>query len=243
MNFREVTDAIGLEYGLGAQHIAQIAEGKGKKPGQRLLRRIPGHDNRSKLVVPSRTGDAVACCFAPSEDREKANELPEEERKLLLSDHLKRATIPATQVVASYLPVMSLGSFCVLLYVTNNLSKIAYEGQPTSELAEELGISNLPRHLMLLGPGNPKRKGLGLLGFEPNMKDLRVTLPNPSPTGLQLMMLTVSALLQRPAAELRMPKAEAIEALPSPEDIENLSDEDFEYFGTGLTKNTLQLGA
>ena len=233
MSFHEVADAVGLEYGAAAQHIAQIAEGKGKKPGQGLLKRIPGPDRRSKLVTISRTGKAVACCFALEEERQGARDFAEEDRNRMLSEHLRRSTLPALQAVVSFSSTLSLGSLCVLLYVAVNQQKIGLEGRPIYELAEELMISNLPRHLMLLGPGNLKRTGFSLLKFEPHLRDLRITLPDLSDKGLKLMVSLASGLLERPAAPLRRPKAEAIEALASPEEVDTLSDDDFEYFDEG----------
>ena len=229
----ELSEIMKLDYGAGAQHVAQIAEGKNKAKGQRLLRQIPGPTKRTKLVSISRTGKAVACRFAPSEEREIVGKLPAGERNAQLSEHLKKTTLPAVRTMTSFSPVMSLGSFCVLLYITTHQNKIAFEGPRVSDISEELGISNVPRHLTILGAGNLKRKGFGLVEFEQNSKVLRVTLPRPSQKCLDLMMPLASALLQRPAKQLRQPKAEAAQALPTPEDIKTLLDEDFNYFSDG----------
>ncbi|WP_171239234.1 hypothetical protein [Ruegeria sp. HKCCA5491] len=116
-----------------------------------------------------------------------------------------------------------------MLYVTLKQSEIGFEGQPLREISSSIGISNVPRHISFLSDGTPKRKGLGLIELAQNPEDRRLTLPKPSEAGIELMTAISCRLLHRPAAELRRPKPEAIEALDFPDDVAKLKKGDYDY--------------
>ncbi len=230
MGFREVAEVAEIEYGQATHQIAQLADGKGSDPGLNLLVRQREEGRRSSFVVSSRTGKAIACRYVLSAERDRAVTLDADERAELLAEHLKQSILPALHEITTRSQRLSLGSFCVLLYVTLKQFEIGFEGQPLREISSSIGISNVPRHISFLSDGTPKRKGLGLIDLAQNPEDRRLTLPKPSEAGIELMAAISSRLLHRPAAELRRPKPEAIEALESPDDVVKLKKGDYDYF-------------
>lgn len=216
MGFREVAEAAEIEYGQATHQIAQLADGKGSDPGLKLLVRQKEEGRRSSFVEPSRTGKAIACRFAMPSERDRALTLDADERAELLVEHLKQSILPALREITTRTHGLSLGSFCVLLYVTLKQSEIGFEGQPLREISSSIGISNVPRHISFLSDGTPKRKGLGLIELAQNPEDRRLTLPKPSEAGIELMTAISSRLLHRPVAELRRPKPEAIRGFGFP---------------------------
>lgn len=233
MGFREVANSAEIKYGQATHQIAQLADGKGSDPGLKLLVRQKEEGRRSSFVKPSRTGKAIACCYALPEERDSALTLDAVKRSEMLAAHLKQSILPAFNEVTSRAQGLSLGSFCVLLHVTLKQFEIAFEGRPLHEVSSSIGISNVPRHISFLSEGTPKRKGLGLIELTRNPEDRRLTLPKPSEAGIELMTAVCSRLLHRPAAQLRRPKPTSIEALDAPVDAATLKKDDFDYIDPG----------
>lgn len=229
LRFLDVATAANLDYELAAHQIAHLAEGRRGGAGLKLLERLHGPDSRTKVVIASRSGKAVACRFALKQHREAALGLSEDERTQRLGDHLQQSVLPGVQTIAKLAPGLSLGTVCVLLYIGLNQKRFGYEGKTFQRITKSLGISNVARHLTILGEGNDKLDGMGLIEFFQRSDDKRKKFPRPSRTGMGLLVNLASALLREPAAMIKQPRAEAVEALASPEDVETLSDEDYVF--------------
>ncbi len=129
-------------------------------------------------------------------------------------------------------PNINMTAFCVLLYVTQHNERFAYYGDPAAIIAQALDITNLPRNLEKLSIEN----GVGLLELQKNPRDRRVRLPNLSARGLELMANIAAKIRNQPPSPVSRPKPESLERAPSPENVRDFSQEDFDIFDIDAIK-------
>lgn len=208
ITYQDAAEQTGQEYAATAHQIASLADGRGKQAGLGLLQRLPGAHSRARRVhCTAEAMDHVAQFAAePGGSVERVLNV--------LAAILTRA------------PKMSLGTLCVYLYIATHQARFAYDGEPAKIIATDLGISNLPKHLKILEFGTDQAPAL--LGFHTHDYDQRIRLPYLTKDGLVLHYDLVHALTGRPVAKPRMPQPQALDRLETPEDIDQLADEDFD---------------
>lgn len=219
VTYERFADLTAQPYNSAAIQAAQLCDGRGNLTGLRLLRRVPGADRKQKLLLPSRTGRAVARVFCGS---------PE------VSDHdcatyLSKTILPVLQMVRQQAPTLKLGTFCVLLAVTQNAERFGAWGDPSGLIAEQLGLSNLPKHFEHLSSGSDKRPGLELVELQKHPHNRRITLPKLTTKGVQLVANIAAALQHKSPSAVRFPKEEKLRDAPSPNDVRAFSDDDFDF--------------
>lgn len=129
-------------------------------------------------------------------------------------------------------PNINMTTFCVLLYVTQHNERFAYYGDPAAKIAQALDITNLPRNLEKLSVGN----GAGLLELLKSPRDRRVTLPKLSTRGLELTANIAATLREQKPSPVSRPKPESLERAPTPNDVKNFSQDDFDAIDIGTLK-------
>lgn len=214
--FASLTDQ---PYNSAAIQAAQLSDGRGALAGLRLLRRVPGTDRKQKLLLPSRTGRAVARVFCASPDVSDQD----------CAKYLSETILPVFDMVREQAPSIKLGTFCVLLAVTQYAERFGAWGDPSGLIAAELELSNLPRHFENLSSGSDKRPGLDLVELQKHPKNRRITLPKLTEKGLRLVANIAAALQHKPPTAVRFPKEEKLRDARSPEEVKDFSDDDF-YF-------------
>lgn len=219
VSYEYFTQATGQVYNSAAIQVAQLSEGHGRRVGLRLLRRVPGSDRKQKLLELSRTGRAVArlfCDVSGCEDQDCA-------------EYLSATILPVFEVVRREAPGINLGTLCVLLAVTQNAERFGAWGDPSGIIAEKLGVSNLSKHFEHLSSGSEKRPGLGLVELQRHAQNRRIVLPKLTEKGLRLVANIAAALQHKPPSAVRFPKEDRLHAVPSPDDVQTLSDDDFNF--------------
>lgn len=206
-------------YNSAAIQAAQLSEGRGKLTGLRLLRRVPGADRKQKLLLPSRTGRAVARVFCGS------HEVSDQD----CAKYLLETIVPVFHMVRQQAPTLKLGTFCVLLAVAQNAERFGARGDPSGLIAEQLGLSNLPKHFEHLSSGSDKRPGLELVELQKHPHNRRITLPKLTGKGVQLVANIAAALQHKPPSAVRFPKEDKLREAPSPDDVKAFSDDDFDF--------------
>lgn len=206
-------------YNSAAIQAAQLSDGRGELAGLRLLRRVPGADRKQKLLLLSRTGRAVARVFCGSPDVSDQD----------CAKYLTETILPVFHMVRQQAPSIKLGTFCVLLAVTQNAERFGARGDPSGLIAVQLGLSNLPRHLEYLSSGSNKRPGLGLVELQKHPQNRRITLPKLTEKGLRLVANIAAALQHKPPSAVRFPKEEKLRDARSLDEVKEFSDDDFDF--------------
>jgi len=136
-------------------------------------------------------------------------------------------TVNALNAVLDRNPKITLGSLCTYLYVATHQENFAYAGQPVREIAQKLQISNLPKHMKVLEFGIEGAPASRLIGFHINEYDQRIRLPRLTESGIILQCEIVATLTEQRVEPPRSPNAAALDALASPDDVDQLTDDDF----------------
>lgn len=238
LSYEDVARAADQEYIQALHHIELLSTGRRGHVGPELLIRREVEDSRSKLVTLSATGRTLARLFAYS-DRDH----PEFEH---IAKEIKKGPLLALGEIHQRLPGISLGTLTVLLQVGIMQEEFGIYGVPAKRIAETLGISNMPRHLALLGDGVKKRgepqfetarraktapeKRLGyrVIQFVTSVDDARVKLPEMTPKGHTVLTEVARALCGGNVEIARRIKPEVLEALESPDDMDDLDESAFE---------------
>lgn len=203
-------------YEATAHQIGGLSEGRGKRPGQKLLVRCG--DTGARQVSCSMLGTAIARRFVtPGLSNPEA-----------CRDDLRTRILPAIDAALARQP-FSLGTFCVYLYVATHQKDFAVEGRPTRAISEGTGVHNLARHFRLL-EGDRASPSKGLLRFEHHDYDGRTRLPRLSDAGLRLEVDLVEAVTGRAVPQVRLPRPEALDRLDSYDDIDQLDEADFTFW-------------
>ncbi len=218
--YQDLADMTGQDYTPLAHQIAALADGRDRHTGLGLLERQPGRHARARLVTCTPEGRNFAQRFViprkmPAPDGAEA------------SLRLDRS-LSALDAVLERNPKLSLGTFCVYLFIATHPEDFAYEGLPTRIIAEALTLSNLPKHLKILETGIKGAPPSQLIGFHINEYDQRIRLPFLTKAGVALQCALVAALTGKTVEAPRLPHATALDHLESPEDIAQLTDEDFD---------------
>lgn len=171
------------------------------------------------MLLPSRTGRAVARVFCGDPDVSDQD----------CASYLSETILPVFHMVRQEAPGLKLGTFCVLLAVTQNAERFGARGDPSGLITEQLGLSNLPKHFEHLSSGSDKRPGLELLELQKHPHNRRITLPKLTANGLRLMANIAAALRHKPPSAVRFPKEEKLRAASSPDDVKKFSDDDFDF--------------
>lgn len=216
--YEDFARSTGQAYNTAAIQAAQLSEGRGKLAGLRLLRRVPGADRKQKMLELSRTGKAIAQLFhgAPGcSDQECA-------------EYLSTTILPVLDLLRKEAPSLALGSFCVFLAVTQNAERFGARGDASGLIADQLGLSNLPKHFEHLASGSDKRPGLELVELQRHAQNRRIVLPKLTNKGLRLVANIAAGLQHKPPSLVRYPKEAKLRTAASPDDVRAFSDDDFD---------------
>lgn len=222
MAYGELSETTGQTHRTTQIQAALLSDGRGKQPGMHLLVRVQGDDRRLKLLITSPAGDAVARRFLA--DREVADFKNAHKREL------SETVLPAIAHVLSIAPEIKLGTFCVLLYIVEHNPKFALDGLPSVTITNDLGISNLPRHIAVLSSGGKTGKDLGLVEMISDRgPDKRVVVPSLTGKGLQLMANVAAALQQKRPDPVKTPKPERLADDATHADVNAFGDDDWNF--------------
>lgn len=225
--YDDVAQATDLKYELAAHQIGQLAEGRAGQPGARLLCRVSVESSRLKTVQLSRLGYAVARRFVPVAEAEEMR-LSEVDCQTGLTNFLQGSTLPGLNIINDALPGVSLGTLSVLLYIATHQSDFGFEGTPAKQIAKDLGVPNLHRHLMLLMEGKEDWTARKLVAATPHKKNSRIILPELTDDGYRLISELAAAVVGETAIMPRRAKTPRLEELASPKDMKKLDDDDFD---------------
>lgn len=220
LTYQEVADLVGQPYVPLAHQIAALSDGRDKAPGLGLLSRQQGRHARARVVTCSDVGLSNIRPFIVQKGQSADGEIGE-------ADALSR-TLTALNAVLEHNPRLTLGSFCVYLFIATHQEEFGYVGEPVKIISRELELSNLPKHLKILEISAAKSTSSGLIGFQKNEYDQRIQLPFLTPAGVALQCALVTALTGKEAVTPKVPRAEALDGLDSPADVPTLAPDDFE---------------
>ncbi len=206
-----------------------LSDGRGRRPGLKLLRRVSGEDRKQKKLEASRTGYALARLFVKTAISKAVFENKGAvDEKYILSDQLYSRILPSLRLALNVASDIQLSTFCVLLYVCQNQEKFGYQGEHSSVIAQKLGLSNLSRSLDRLAEGYAGYLGYKLLELHKKSTDRRVTLPSLSDAGARLMSDIAAQLRQKPPSVVLKPKPESLHRAKGPSEIKDFDDGDFD---------------
>lgn len=222
LTFSEVAALTGQSYSVTSIQLAILSDGRGKQPGLKLIRRVPGDDRRQKKVILTRAGAIMAGLFIPNPEgrRVSPDDLP----------ILRLNVLPAVRLLHKEAPNITLGTLCVLLYIIQHNQRFGFEGVPSVTISQDIGISNLPRHLENLSTGRRSREGLGFVEMiSGNAHDRRVVVPRPTDKARDLMANVAATLQQKKPSPVKIAKPDALKNAASPADVDNFNDDDFDF--------------
>lgn len=232
LSYEDVAHETDQDYIQALHHIELLSTGRRNQNGPELLIRSRTENSRVKRVMLSEKGANALRVFALSARRH-----PDFAR---VSEELGQGPLQAIDEVVKYLPGISLGTLTVFLNVGLMQREFGFDGLPANKLAKKLHISNLPRHLAILGAGlkkrdgqkkrekPEKRTGYDVIRLVVSEDDGRVKLPEVTGKGHEVLTAIASAVMGENAHSPKRAKATALTALESPDDIDNLDDVDFE---------------
>lgn len=224
--YETLVEAMGVPYASVAALAAQLSEGRGRRRGLMLLKRLPGSDRRQLVLGTTKLGRAVARRFAMI----GADQIDQTR----VHSRLRDALLPALSVARDQAPHLPLSTFCVLLCIAEHAKDFGGEGQPANLISKRTGIVNLPKHFAILANGTPGKPGLGLIELQKSARDRRVVLPKLTDHGVSTVALLAAALLSKDPSPVRFPKEEKLREANSPEDVERFGDDDFNVKGLDI---------
>ena len=226
VDYDQFSRLLGLDYAATTAQAGLLSDGRGAKPGLKLLKRVPGINRQQKQLIPSRIGRAVAILFSAVPVGAENNN-PNIER-------LQQAVLPALRRLQQEAPGLSLSTLCILLFITQNNDGFCYHGHPAKGIAEALHLTNLPRLLVQLSDEPGDMSGLGLIVLRKSAKDRRVTIPALSDAGATLMARLAADLRIKPPSPIRKPKAASLRNAASPAEVRtSFDDDDFDIIWPG----------
>ncbi|MBY6201051.1 hypothetical protein KUV65_06740 [Maritalea mobilis] len=199
---------------------AQISEGRGRRRGLRLLKRLPGSDRRQILLGTTKLGGAITRRFACA----GSNQID----RTAVQNRLRDSLLPALSVAREHAPNLTLSTFCVLLFIAEHGADFGGKGQAANLISKSTGIVNLPKHFSILAGGNTEKPGLGLIKIEQHSLDRRIVLPRLTDKGVSVVASIAAALRSKEPAPMRFPKAEKLREADCPEDVKGFGKEDFD---------------
>lgn len=117
----------------------------------------------------------------------------------------------------------------MLLAITQNAERFGARGDPSGLIADQLRLSNLPKHFENLSSGSDKRPGLEFVELQRHPHNRRITLPKLTEKGLRLVANIAAALQHKPPSAVRFPKEEKLRDALSPDSVKEFSDDDFDF--------------
>lgn len=227
IGYDEVAHRAGIDYVQAAHHLEQLSDGRAGQGGLGLTARREETDRRFRTVTITDLGAALARRFILPGSALVAEGAPQTQHATL-RDALQRGPLQATQFAADAMPGIALGTFTVLLEITRQEAKFAYEGRPAKEIAEQLGISNLAKHISILAQGLKGREGFGLVETVPHPVDRRIKLPRLTAQGHRIVSGIAARVCDADPLVPRRAKSEKVADLEGPDLIEGLNDDDFD---------------
>lgn len=218
LSYGEIATLSGLEYIQAVQQIEMLSSGRSGKDGLGLLTRL-SKAGKVRFVTLSREGIEFARFFAPQFEDATSNDA--------LASQIAKGPLPGFQCATRELPSMTLGTLAVLLQVALRQRSFGIEGVSSKTIADDLEISNFPRHLAILGDGLGERPGYGLIRLRDSAKDRRVKLPELTDEGHRVVTSIAAAVTGRAVDPPKRVKPEVLEALDSPNDMSNLEEDDY----------------
>lgn len=218
LTYERVAQLAGLDYMQAAHHIELLSSGRRDKEGLQLLSRAKVGGGKVRCVRLTPKGEEFVRLFAPSQGAH-----PDFSR---VTAELAKGPLPALRVAAEMLPKITLGSFTVLLHIGLKQREFGFDGLAAKVVADELGVSNLPRHVATLGRGKRGQEGYGLIDLIESPKDGRIKLPELTDEGHRVMHAVACAVLGREIDPPRKVKPEAFEQQDRPEDVRRIMDEE-----------------
>lgn len=219
LSYHDVAELAGIDYIQAAHQIEMLSSGRNENGGLGLLIRQQGISVKQRAVLLSPKGERFARTFAPV--------LKAEVSKGEIARQIGCGPLPAFKIATELLPGMALGTFTVLLSIALKQRAFGIGGSSAKTIADELEVSNLPRHLAILGDGLGDRSGFGLINMIENAKDRRIKLPELSAKGHRLVTEIASNVVGHAIETPRKVKPEVLYALESPDDMSAVSDEDY----------------
>ncbi len=222
LTYNSVRDATRQTYSSTSIQLALLSDGRGKQPGMGLIRRVAGEDRRQKKVLITQSGAEIANIFLqkPEDATASVADLAE----------FRETILPALRQVLTVAPDITLGTFCVLLYLVQHNERFGLKGSASVTISNDLHISNLPRHLANLSTGSGSREGLGLIEMIADQEnDRRVVVPAPSQKGLNLVANVAATLQRKKPAPVKTPKPERLAQDATMEDVAGFGDDDFDF--------------
>ncbi|MGO4910650.1 hypothetical protein ACEN2J_20460 [Pseudorhodobacter sp. W20_MBD10_FR17] len=218
MSYDEIATLAELEYIQAVQQVEMLSSGRGGKDGLGLLTK-QNKMSKVRSVTLSKEGVEFARFFVTHLDEATSNEA--------LASQIAQGPLPGFQCATRELPSITLGTLTVLLQVALRQRSFGIEGASAKTIADNLEISNFPRHLAILGDGLGERAGYGLIRLRDNAKDRRVKLPELTDEGHRVVTAIVAAVTGRAVDPPKRIKPEVLEALDSPDDMSNVEDDDY----------------
>lgn len=219
LSYRDVAEVAGLEYIQAVHQIEMLSTGRNNKDGLGLLVRQEAKMSKFRAVTLSQRGEDFARTFAPRlEDGISSRDI---------ATQIEYGPLPGFRVAVDNLPGIALGTLTVLLNIALKQKAFGIHGIPAKTIAEELELSNFPRHLAILGNGLGDRPGYGLINLIESAKDKRIKLPELSEEGHRVLTAIASEVVGSPVEKPRKVKPEVLDSLDSPDDMPSVSEDDY----------------
>lgn len=219
LSYHDVADLAGLEYIQAVHQIDKLSPGRDGGTGLGLLDiKYIGTSKRPNVVL-SPKGESFARDFTPG--------LKKDFSSSDIAEQIAKGPLPGFRLTTEILPKIALSTFTILLNIAVNQRAFGIEGVGTKTISKELDVSNLPRHLAILGSGSGDRSGCGLINLIESVKDRRVKLPELTVEGHRVVSAISSEVIGRPIEKPWKIKPEVLETLDSPDDMSGVHEDDY----------------
>jgi DNA-binding MarR family transcriptional regulator len=227
ISYDDIASRAGLDYIQAAHHIEQLSTGRAGHEGLELITRREEANRRYRTVNLTEKGSDLVRHFVPPEldVRSKEGSTVQEAK---LNEALRGGPLPAIHFAIDALPGIALGTFTVLLEIARNEARFGFEGMPAKTIAEQLGISNFPRHLSMLSDGLKGRDGFRLVECITSPEDRRIKLPRLTAKGHRVVSQIAALVCGEALIVPRRAKPEKAIELASADMISSLDDADFD---------------
>ncbi|MFG6572187.1 hypothetical protein ACGYLO_11335 [Sulfitobacter sp. 1A13353] len=172
ISYEGLAAAIGSSLNNTYMQVAVLSDGHAGQPGAGMLERTQGEDRNKIHLTLTSEGRALVKNFTEAIDG-------------CSTQYLQHAIIPAINAPRQLKANMTLGAFCVLMYIDRNCDRFDNE-EASGIIARDLKLSNLPRILYLLSNGTEARSGLGLIDL-PRAANRRKVVPRLTMAGRHLL--------------------------------------------------------
>lgn len=220
MTYDMLADKMNATYPSVAALAGQLSEGRGRRRGLMLLKRLPGSDRRQILLGATKLGFAIARRFAcVGSDQVDGT---------TVQSRLTDSILPALSAARDQAPNLTLSTFCVLLFTAEHGADFGGKGQAANFISKSTGIVNLPKHFAILTDADAEEPGKGFIKIEQHSLDRRVVLPRLTDKGVSVVASIAAALRSKEPAPVRFPKSEKLREADCLEDVKRFGEEDFD---------------